>query len=417
MTLFLALLLLGPVLCRAAENHPLRTTPLIRGTLWWVVHENYGQWSRAQFEQAIDAQRAAGFDLLWLLNTPDLFRRATADAAAPTDDVLATLFDLADAKNMQVIVDLPLGGWYGKTSAEDMTAEIVAYAQAFHQRYGKRRSFYGWYLNHEINPIAPDDADQSVYWRHVWRDVTAVCRRIAPKSVVTISPFFLLDETRRRGFVYLTPAQYGAWWEQTLTETHIDIVMLQDSGEHLSFFTLDQRAPFFEAMRDACKAAGARFWLNVESGEANVANWDEYLALEQKHEVPWRVTPIDWLERKLRFGAQYADAIVNWGYFPYMDPLPPPGKVNTGSEEAYNAYQAYSQRIRTSLESAATPRAHRKLPRSHQGERDLIRGPSLISRTHRSEGFHRYATSKLTGHTIGFPHYLRFERMRRPGSS
>jgi hypothetical protein len=340
--------LLIPVLSLVADSPPLRTAPLIRGTLWWVNYADYGPWSPAQFEQAVDAQRAVGFDLLWLLNTPDLFRRATAVGAVLPDDVLSTLFDLADAKNMQVIIDLPQGGWYGKTTAEEMTAEITAYAQTFHERYGKHRSFFGWYLNHEINPIAPGDADQSAYWRRVWRDVTAACHRIAPNSVVTISPFFLLDESRRRGFVYLAPAQYGAWWEQTLKETHIDIVMLQDSGEHLSFFTLGQRAPFFEAMRTACDAAGARFWLNVESGEADVANWDEFLTLEQKHQVPWRVTPIDWLERKLRFAAQYADAIVNWGYFPYLDPLPPPGKGRAGAKEAYDAYRAYRSRIRDS---------------------------------------------------------------------
>ncbi len=53
-------------------------------------------------------------------------------------------------------------------------------------------------------------------------------------------------------------------------KTGIDILMLQDSGEHLAFFTIEQREPFFNSVAKACHNAGAQFWVNVETGEADV---------------------------------------------------------------------------------------------------------------------------------------------------
>ena len=154
---------------------------------------------------------------------------------------------------------------------------MAEYAARFAARYGAHRSFFGWYLNHEINPIAPENAEETAYWRAVWKTAADACHTVKPGSVVTISPFFLLDDARHRGFVYLTPEQYGAWWRETLCETGIDILMFQDSGEHLSFFSLAQREPFWAATAAACHAAGRQFWLNVETGEAVAEDWDDYM--------------------------------------------------------------------------------------------------------------------------------------------
>jgi len=341
-----ALVLLGSAFAEPEAAKP-RTPPLIRGTLWWVTQQGYSGWTQDQFAKEIETQRAVGFDVLWILNTPSLFKDAVDnETAGKPYDAIEMILTVADAKGMKVIVDLPTGGWYGKTPAEDMIATLKDHVDRFHARYGRHPSLWGWYLNHEINPIAPDGVEETAYWRTVWRATAQACHAKAPKSVVTISPFFLLDEPRRRGFVYLTPQQYAGWWGETLTQTGIDILMLQDSGEHLSFFTLEQREPFFAAVAEACHKAGARFWVNVETGEADVAGWDQFLALSAEQKVPWRFTPIEWLEKKLALAARYGDGIINWGYYPYMDPTPIPGQEKEGSKAAYAAYKAYYERIR-----------------------------------------------------------------------
>jgi hypothetical protein len=315
--------------------------PVMRGTLWWITLDKDHPWTEARLREAIEAQCDIGFDLLWVFNTPQLLKTAIdSQTGESPNDLMATVFTIADEKGMRVISDLPLGGWYGKTSSEEMISEITGFAQRYHARYGQHRSFHGWYLNHEVNPIAPDDDAQSAYWRGVWKAAAETCHRLHPASIVTISPFFLLDAARRRGFVYLTPDQYAAWWGETLKQAGIDVLMLQDSGEHLSFFTLADREPFWAAVAKACHDAHVKFWVNIETGHAVVADWDEYLRLEAERKVPWAVTPMDWLEQKLRLAARYGDNIVNWGYFPYMDPQGGPE-----ARKAYAAYQDYYKHI------------------------------------------------------------------------
>ena len=143
--------------------------------------------------------------------------------------------------------------------------------------------------------------------------------------------------------------------------------MLQHSGEHLGFFTLQQREPFWAAVAEACAGAGARFWLNIESAEWDVADWQEANALWEQAAslkskeayrslVRFHFTPIEKLIRKLELASCYAEEIVNWGYFPYM-------ASNDGSKEtdqqrtAYRAYQTYY-----TSKTVGTARSHTDAP-------------------------------------------------------
>jgi hypothetical protein len=119
------------------------TRPLIRGTLRWLTPADPEIWTRTRLAEAIDAQQAAGFDLLWIVNAPQLLEQAPS--------ILDTLYTLADARDLKVIVDLPRGGWYGETAAEMHGQTLAEWAARCAARYGSHRSFYGWYLNHEIN--------------------------------------------------------------------------------------------------------------------------------------------------------------------------------------------------------------------------------------------------------------------------
>ncbi len=332
----------------------LRKAPLMRGTLWWIAHPEHDQWTKERFAEEIELQREVGFDLLWIFNSPQLLQKAVeAEKQGTPHDTLEMVFEIADEKGMRVIVDLPKAGWQGKTTAEEMIDKNREFIRRFHRRYGKHRSLWGWYLNHEINPLAPDEKTRSTFWRAAWKGIVRECHEVAPATVVTISPFFLLDKESYRGFPYLTPEAYAAWWKTTLQETGIDILMLQDSGEHLSFLTLEEREPFFAAVARACREAGAAFWINVETGQAKVRDWPEYLELEKRGNkepkagiVPWEFTPMPWLEQKLYLAAQYADHLVNWGYYPFMNPRPVPNDVRPGQREAYEAYRQYYRRTK-----------------------------------------------------------------------
>lgn len=338
-------------------NQQLRTAPLMRGTLWWVRGDNMEhQWQKSDFAEEIKLHRKIGFDILWIFNTPKLMADAIENQQKGIDrDVIEMIFEIADEHNMLVIVDLPNAGWYGKSSKEDMIEITHRYISQFYKRYAEHKSFYGWYLNYEINPLKPADVNESKFWRYVWKEIVAECHKVTPERVVTISPFFLLDKEELRGFTYLEPKVYEQWWSVTLAETKIDILMLQDSGEHLGFYTLEQREPFFVAFRRACKKAGTEFWVNVETGEEDINNWYEYFHNQFNRKTPhegWRFTPIERLEKKLHLAAKYGEGIINWGYYPYMTPNPIHGIKLEGQLQAYQDYKAYYKRIIKSPECA-----------------------------------------------------------------
>lgn len=273
-------------------------------------------------------------------------------------DILEMIYSIADKKGMRVVSDLNMAGgaWYGTIGADSLIGNTKKYISEYHARYGQHPSFWGWYLNNEINPIKTTEIEKSMFWRKVWKAIVDECHSVQRGSMVTISPFFLLDKDALRGFEYLEPAEYEEWWAVTLAETGIDILMLQDSGEHLGFFTLAEREPFFAAFSRACKRAGAKLWMNVETGQVDAKDWDEALTMERNKQKKWEFTRIDWLAQKLELASKYGKGIVNWGYYPLMNPAnkvvgPYISDVDgqtidyKNQKEAYETYKAYYDTI------------------------------------------------------------------------
>lgn len=274
-------------------------------------------------------------------------------------DLLEIIYDIADHKEMKVITDVNMSGGakFGNIEALAMADSMRNYIFKYNKIYGHHQSFYGWYLNHEINPIKNSEIAQSNFWRTVWKAAADASHQAKPGSIVTVSPFFLSDKNSVRGFEYLQPSEYEKWWGETLKFTGIDILMLQDSGaEHLGFLTLEERIPFFEAFRAACNFAGTKFWLNVESGQVAAQNWDHALEMEKTRTKNWEFTPVNWLEKKLLLAAEYGEGIVNWGYFPLMNPIKetgpwPSSEIDDqeisfeGQLNAYRSYKSYYKNV------------------------------------------------------------------------
>lgn len=265
-------------------------------------------------------------------------------------DVLDMLYSIADQKGMRVITDLNMSG--GTLPETHKTADVIAQHKSFigqyHKRYGKHKSFWGWYINNELNPLKPDEVEKSTFWRTIWKAAVTECHTVAPASKVTISPFFLLDKQGLRGFEYLEPIIYEQWWGKTLKETGIDILMIQDSGaEHLSFFSIADREPFLSAFEKACKAAGSKLWINVETGQVDAKDWADALQQERTQKQKWVFPEISFLEQKLKLAAKYGEEIISWGHYPMMNTKISSGFYVTENipattlEANYNAYKNY----------------------------------------------------------------------------
>lgn len=283
-------------------------------------------------------------------------------------DLLEIIYSNADKNGMKVICDFSFkgGDLYGRIPKDSIIRTNKAYIRDYAKKYGKHQSFWGWYVNAEINPIENSDIPQSNFWRDIWKSAVEDCHVVLPNSKVTISPFFILDKNEYRGFHYIEPEEYEEWWYNTLKETGIDIIMLQDSGaEHLSFYTVEDRRPFFEAFYNACEKAGKEFWVNVETGQVEAKDWPEAIDMEKNKNKAWAFTKMDWLKQKLELAAEYGSGIINWGYYPLMNPSKVENNISIEDidgqdvdlsmrEENYEAYKAYAQQVMKSSDGKST---------------------------------------------------------------
>jgi len=144
-----------------------------------------------------------------------------------------------------------------------------------------------------------------------------------------ISPFFILDQAGYLGsFRRASPAEYEQFWTSLLARTQVDIVALQDSGEHLSCYTLDQRRPFLAAMKTACASAHKKFWVNLEVAELRVESLAAYTnrfgykthVNDPRTAVAWRGVAPNKLRQKLELAAEYTDTAISWGYQQFVRP-------------------------------------------------------------------------------------------------
>jgi len=285
------------------------------GTLWWLGPDEAHRSAEA-WKPDLDQMQALGFTTI-ILNGPYVGE----DLAPGQADPMEAFFAEADRRRLTLFLDtLAAPEWWTLADPAPEVARARARIQRLQQRYGAHRSFGGWYIPYE-GYVFWDK--QATLVRTLYRDIAAACKEAAPRRPVLISPFFILDRDGYLGsFRWATPEEYEAFWSDTLRATQIDIVALQDSGEHLSCYTIDQRRPFFAAMKAACRASGKTFWGNVETGELDVPDLDTFVArYGRKTSVndpvttpAWRGVPGEKLRDKLRLVGDYTRTAITWGY-------------------------------------------------------------------------------------------------------
>lgn len=304
-----------PALVVAALLFPFAAASDLAGTLWWVSPAET-QDVQAVWNAELDALEALGMDLI-VLNGPYV-----------DEAFLNAFLPLAAERGVRVFIDtLQAPEWWTLEDPGDEIARACARIDRLHAACGAHRSFAGWYIPYELYVFWDAQADLVA---RLYGEIAAHAKRAAPEKSVMISPFFILDRDGVLGsFRWAEPAEYQAFWTDLLRRApDIDIVALQDSGEHLSFYTLDDRRPFFAAMKAACDAAGAELWANIETGELHVESFDDYIRRfgrgvhvnDPRTESHWRGVPAEKFAAKRAFAAEFAGTAVTWGYREFLRP-------------------------------------------------------------------------------------------------
>ncbi len=296
----------------------------LTGAFWWMSEADV-QRPQESWRAELDQIQALGMDLLVVSGA------FADDAAAAMPDghgaePLKGLFDEADRRGMRIFVNtLSIANWWTQTDAAPEIARAEKCIGNIARLFRVRKSFCGWYVPYELYMFWDREADLT---RTLYREVASRCKAALDKPVM-ISPFFILDQAHKLGdFRWASPEEYQGFWTGVLRQAPIDIVALQDSGEHLSCYTLDERKPFFAAMKAACDATGKSFWANVESAELEIKSIDDYAArfglrthVNDSKTVPfWRAVPAAKFKEKLQFAGEFTGTAITWGYQEYVRP-------------------------------------------------------------------------------------------------
>lgn len=298
------------------------------------------------WREDLDHLQALGVDLL-VVSGSFVNEAKPAVPDVPGAEPMKGFFDEADRRGLRIFINtLSLPNWWTQGDAGPELARARECIQNTARQYGTRKSFAGWYVPYELYMFWDKQADLA---RTLYREVSLLCKTTLNKPVM-ISPFFILDGAHNLGdFRWATPEEYQAFWTDILKQAPIDIVALQDSGEHLSYYTMDDRRPFFAAMKGACDAVGKTLWANIETGELDVKSPEDYVARfgskthvnDPKLAACWRGVPAAKLEEKLRFVSAFTSTAITWGYQEFVRPSSRPD-----AKELYQSYLALGLKSR-----------------------------------------------------------------------
>lgn len=198
--------------------------------------------------------------------------------------------------------------------------------------YGDHHAFTGVYISFEIaNHAFIPDKNQS-YLISIFDRITDRVHEKLPGKSVAVSPFFNIELS--------TPEEFGSMWENVLSKTAIDLVILQDGvGVEPKSLTLlrDRVTPFFKAVRRAAEKSNTEFRINCEL-------FTNRGSREKPDLVPGKTSSI---KRQLNRAAKQCDTIAAFD-FRYMDPNCDHAETEEeckSRKALYRSYRHYLNRI------------------------------------------------------------------------
>ncbi len=139
--------------------------------------------------------------------------KAISKGSSCTVDALGAVLSQAETNGQHVIVGIGRNGdlrllwdfdkpdWHARNEAAIEVSRRIAWE--IWKLYGRRKSFYGWYLTHEMNDLARSAA--------YYDPVALYCRSLSPEKPVLIAP-----------------AGTPIWTSETIAASQVDILAPQD---------------------------------------------------------------------------------------------------------------------------------------------------------------------------------------------
>ncbi|HNV00092.1 MAG TPA: DUF4434 domain-containing protein [Verrucomicrobiota bacterium] len=222
-------------------------------------------------------------------------------------DATEIILDYADAHDFEVYLGLYLPNWNHDMTGGEFLAQtqgrMASTAQRAWARYQAglpHRSFAGWYIPYE--PWTADYQPAEVArLKSFFRGIAAACAVISGDAPLAISPFISNQRP--------SPCRVEKVYRELLDQTGIGLLLLQDSVGAQQWETdiVQRVAPYAQAFKNACDAAGVRFWANLESFRISDGVYMPCDALR--------------LRRQFDATAPYVERFVTFDFLHYMNPV------------------------------------------------------------------------------------------------
>lgn len=297
-------------------------------SVWWddrrhsYWNEPCLKFTAEQWQLAIKDVADLGFEYLVLLavakggkafyDTPLLPKLEMACA-----DPIGAMLTGADKHGVKFFIS---SDWYGEWDDRalldpDRMAKRFQMMQELAARYGKHRSFHGWYWPNEacLTPYYTDN-----FMRHV-NECSREAHRLMPKAKILIAPYGTNKAVCDDNYV------------RQLEQLDVDIIAYQDEVGCLRM-TPEQSAVAFERLRRAHDRAPQRaLWADVETFA-----WEGPLNKQTSPLIP---APFDRLRAQLEAVSPYVDKILIYQYQGLMNK--PGSRAFAGHPESGRLYEDY----------------------------------------------------------------------------
>ncbi len=220
----------------------------------WREH---AAWTQARWETEFVQLRRAGMKIVvvqWIQYDELDFTAPGPDRTSPLDRVVAA----ADAVGIELCVGLSLRTSWWKADcfrAPYMQEELARNRQLAARLYPLlrgHRSFYGWYIPHEVTDIGTEgESDAEV--RSFFSELTAHLNALDALKPILASGYTDRDRADRVHFVI--------WWTLFLSESGIDVLVFQDGAGLARKAPWPEVEPWIDALCTVADEVGRDVWL------------------------------------------------------------------------------------------------------------------------------------------------------------
>lgn len=215
-----------------------------------------------EWKAELDSMRELGLDtivLQWLRYDQTRFFPANAPGNDPAEMILA----YADKHGMKVLLGLHfLSAWWKQWDDAEFLASLTRrnteFAAKVWERYGKHKSFAGWYLPFELADIDFDD-EELRRLRKFFRDLSDACKKPGKNKLPVAKSIFF----KRK----LKPATVETIYTRLLEGAGIDVLLVQDGVGTNGWEggVKDITVPYLKAFVRVANKIRAEPWLTLEA--------------------------------------------------------------------------------------------------------------------------------------------------------